>query len=139
MTAIPYRALLDSLCVHTGAYFGLALVDRLLETDTPLPVVIDRGKYRIWIDKYYMAYQKYNGRVRYLYATAAHVREELTGWKLAGKAPDEGIYRQLILIGTYMRRHKTNLWVSKKLHSEHGRGHFDAFAAVGGGEGCVEQ
>ena len=33
MTAIPYRALLDSLCVHTGAYFGLALIDRLLRDD----------------------------------------------------------------------------------------------------------
>lgn len=44
--------------------------------DVPQPIVIDDDGTRIWIDRYYAAYQTGCGEVTYVYLTRAHILEE---------------------------------------------------------------
>ena len=57
-----------------------ALMDRYLAA-VPQPLIVDGEDARVWIDKYYAAYQLGGGDVHYAYLSRTHLEEETRALK----------------------------------------------------------
>lgn len=56
----------------------------LYADEIPQPILLNNGEMTLWIDRYYAAYQKGGGAVRYVYLTRTHVSEEREAYEQVG-------------------------------------------------------
>ena len=85
----------------------------------PQPVILDNHSGRLWIDRYYVAYQLSGSpEVKYVYAAKHHILEEMASYKTAAKREDtmytmpEEIARQFRIIRQKMYASGTEIWVA---------------------------
>ena len=83
----------------------------------PLPIIVENGRVRIWIDRYYIAHCMEDGEVRYVYLARRHISEETASFRNAARNRD-GNYRLPAEIGAqfkkakkFMRSEHSNIWV----------------------------
>ena len=92
----------------------------------PQPVILDSHSGRLWIDRYYVAYQLSGcPEVKYVYAAKHHILEETAAYRTAAKRGNsmytmpEEIARQFSIIRQKMRASGTDIWVD---HDEDSQG-----------------
>ena len=61
-------------------------------TKSPMPIILENEKGRIWVDKYYIAIQMTDGIVRYVYLTRHHIQEEYQSYLLARHTRRNRVY-----------------------------------------------
>jgi len=67
-----------------AAELGLKLTDKMnilkgLKAKFPIPLILSQNGYRVWLDRYYIAYSKNDEWfVHYIYISREHTREELS-------------------------------------------------------------
>lgn len=75
----------------TAQKFGITLPEiklllKYINEATPRTIRIDNGEFQMWIDKYYIAYSRYDQEeVHYVYLTKTHIREERVSYRKARK------------------------------------------------------
>ena len=84
----------------------------------PQPVILDSPNGRLWVDRFYIAWQSGdNAEVRYVYVTRHHILEERSSYRIAAKRGDarhsmpEEIARQFRIIGKKMLATGTEIWI----------------------------
>ncbi len=95
-----------------------AVLRREMFGKCPLPVILDSRNGRLWVDRFYVAYQLdgYDG-VKYVYATRHHILEERSAYRASAKRQNaeytmpEEIARQFRVIDLKMRASGTEIWI----------------------------
>lgn len=62
---------------------------RRMYDEDGLPLVYENENGRLWVDKYYVAYNLCDEGIRYAYLTHHHIKEEYSGYAAAAKARKE--------------------------------------------------
>ncbi|MBO7358447.1 MAG: hypothetical protein J6U72_01330 [Clostridia bacterium] len=110
------RRLADRLSADTGAR---EVTDRELYRNyfakIPVPIIAKGRDGTLWVDRYYAAYQKGDGDVRYVYVALRHACEELGACRasqsLEGQAPPE-VLRQLRGALESMKKAGKSVWTA---------------------------
>ncbi len=84
----------------------------------PQPVILDSHNGRLWVDRFYVAYQLGGcAEVKYVYVTRHHILEERSAYRVSSKRGDakhtmpEEIARQFRIISKKMLASGTEIWV----------------------------
>ena len=84
----------------------------------PQPVILDSHSGRLWVDRFYVAYQLDGcAEVKYVYVTRHHILEERSAYRVSAKRGDakhtlpEEIARQFRIISKKMRGSGTEIWI----------------------------
>ena len=85
--ALPYYKVLH-LANTVSTIYSLPFIPaktlmQQYSTKNPMPIILENEMGRIWVDKYYIAFQMTDGIVRYVYLTSHHVQEEYQSYLLA--------------------------------------------------------
>ena len=86
----------------------------------PLPVILDNSSGRLWVDRFYVAYQlDGSAEVRYVYAAKHHIFEERSAYRAAAKRHEgkcvmpKEIDRQFRIIHRKMIASGSQVWVNR--------------------------
>lgn len=96
----------------------------------PLPVMVEGPDARLWVDRYYAAYQPGTGDVKYVYLTPEHIREEQWAYLYARKRRGgevrlpEDIRRAFDTALKDMRRRGVREWVDEDCVNLSGEGRY---------------
>jgi hypothetical protein len=120
--ALPYNTIL-TLANEISVKHGLPRVSpvdfrRSYDSGIPMPIYLKCENGRMWVDKYYLAYELPDGAIRYAYITRRHIREECRSYRLApGKRlcmltfPDDIVKVFVRALGE-MNAAEKNFWIS---------------------------
>ena len=116
LTIKELRRLADRLSEATGAR---EVTDRELYRNyfakIPVPIIARGRDSTLWVDRYYAAYQKGGGGVKYVYVALRHACEELGACRanqsLEGQAPPE-VLRQLRSALDSMKKAGSSVWTA---------------------------
>lgn len=63
---------------------SVKIIHKQLKDILPLPVMVDNGKYQLWIDMHYIAYSRQDEKeIHYVYITQHHINEEYDSYRKA--------------------------------------------------------
>lgn len=84
----------------------------------PQPVILDSHNGRLWVDRFYVAYQLDGcAEVKYVYVTRHHILEERSAFRVSAKRQNaeytmpKEIARQFCVIDKKMRASGTEIWI----------------------------
>ena len=86
---------------------------------TEMPLITQSERGRLWVDRYYIAYEGDKWRIHYAYLTRAHIREESSSYFSASKARKRMIRMPASISNIFyharreMNANQTNIWFEK--------------------------
>ncbi len=94
--ALPYYKVLH-LANTVSTIYSLPFIPaktlmQQYSTKSPMPIIMENEKGRIWVDKYYIAIQMTDGIVRYVYLTRHHIQEEYQSYLFARRTRRNRVY-----------------------------------------------
>ncbi|MCK9479284.1 MAG: hypothetical protein M0R40_07275 [Firmicutes bacterium] len=106
------------LCRETGENLNITIPDdetilKEFSLQIPLPFILKNDELQLWIDRYYIAYSRYDETaVHYVYVSKLHINEERNSYKRR-KMPNE-IKQALDYAERQMDKYNMDYYVSKK-------------------------
>lgn len=112
-----------NIAKYIARKYGLRLPDYCrmrseMSGKIPQPIILDSNNGRMWVDRYYVAYQLDGmAEVKYVYIAKHHVLEEISGYRQASKLrgedfkPSNGILRQFKRARGEMLAKGCQIWV----------------------------
>jgi hypothetical protein len=94
-----------------------AAVRAMYDSRIPLPICIDGSSKRLWVDKYYIAFQVDGGYVRYAYLARRHIEEELKSYGEASAARGQDVrlpqdvHRAFVIALRAMKANGESIWI----------------------------
>lgn len=86
--------------------------------EVPQPLIIDNENGRMWLDRYYAAFQVNGGRVHYVYISKHHIAEEVAGYKACDVPLPLDIRRQFAKALASMKQTHADIWIETNDYSQ---------------------
>lgn len=110
------------LCHEAGENLNITVPDdetlfKQFSLQIPLPFMLKNDELQLWLDRYYIAYSRYDETaIRYVYVSKYHINEERNSYKRR-KIPKE-IIQPFYYAEKQMGKYNLDYYVSKKFFNK---------------------